>query len=179
MKTVTMMTDIPTGRGATHRERLARSLGFGIEPERLWTDQELGAVYRHQLSAPIMIDLTAMDERQASQVRVLSEAQGLLLRSFSDLFQHPSPPVDLLVLTKDFAKSNQLTRQSALPEKVAGVLYYTAIAAALVRCHARITKLTAPELAKGFSWALAQPWIDEPTRRLLGEARRDVTPAVG
>lgn len=171
------MTDIPTGRGAAHRERLARTLGFGLEPERLWTEQELEAVYRHQMSAPITVDLSAMDDQQARRIRQATEAKGLTLRSFADLLQHPSPPVELLVLTKDFAKANRLTRQSALPEKVAGVLYYAAIAAALARCHARISKLTDSQMAKGFSWALGQTWIDEPTRNLLLEAREDVSPA--
>lgn len=165
------MTDNPSDGEAAYGQRLARTLGFGTDRETLWTERELEAVYKHQLQAPIAVDLSALDEQVAARLRCVAEAQGLLLRSFADLLQHPFPPIELLVLTKNFAKANRFNRRSALPQEVAGVLYYAAIASALVRHHKRITQLTSAELERGVSWALSQPWLDPPTRDLLVSAQ--------
>ena len=83
---------------------------------------------------------------------------------------HPSPPVELLKLTKDFAKLNLDHSQSTLPTEIAGALYYTSIAAALVRLDMRISQLTDADLRRGLLWARQQAWIDEATKGLLDQA---------
>ncbi len=85
------------------------------------------------MSAPILVDLGGYDPATAVRLKNLSDAQSLLLKSFLDLFHHPVPPMELLTLTKDFAKANMDHPDSSLPNEVAAALYYTSIAAALVR----------------------------------------------
>jgi hypothetical protein len=109
----------------------------------------------------------------------LSEAQSLLLKSFADLFHHPAPPVELLELTKDFAKANMDHAQSSLPSEVAAALYYTSIAAALVRLGARISRLPEGELRRGLLWTGEQAWLDEETKQLLLQAAGKMGPAGG
>jgi hypothetical protein len=94
----------------------------------------------------------------------------LLLKSFADLFHHPAPPLELLEMTKDFAKANMDQAQSSLPNEVAAALYYTSIAAALVRLDARITRLQEAELRRGLLWTREQGWLDEDTKQLLLQA---------
>ena len=79
----------------------------------------------------------------------MSEAQGLLLKSFADLFHHPAPVIELLELAKDFAKANMDHPESGLPGEIAATLYYTSIAAALVRLDARISQLADADLQRG------------------------------
>jgi adenosine deaminase len=57
--------------------------------------------------------------------------------------------------------------ESGLPTETVSVLYYTSIAAALVRLDARISQLNEADLRRGLLWAKEQAWIDEETKALL------------
>jgi hypothetical protein len=156
---------------------LAAFLAAGAERARLWRPEELTAIFRHQMSAPILVDLGGFDPATANRLRTLSEAQNLLLKSFSDLFHHPVPPLELLSLTKDFAKANMDHPESALPQEVAAALYYASIATALVRLDARISQLKDAELQRGLLWARDQSWMDSRTREIIVEALGKISPS--
>jgi hypothetical protein len=149
---------------------LSALLKAGSENSRLWAPDELAAVFRHQMGAPVLVDLSGFDPGTAVRLKTLSEAQGLLLKSFSDLLLHPSPPIELLKLTKEFAKANMNQPESGLPAEVVRLLYYSSIAAALVRLDTRISKLSDTELRRGLLWAKDQVWIDNETKSLLIKA---------
>jgi hypothetical protein len=156
-------------------EKLATLMASGGESARLWRPDELAAIYRHQMSAPILVDLGAFDARTAARLRTLSEAQGLLLKSFADLFHHPAPLPELLELVKNFARANMDQPESALPQEIAAVLYYASIAAALVRLNTRISQLSGADLQRGLKWAGEQPWLDEQTKDLFIQALAKVS----
>ena len=155
-------------------KRLAALIGAGAEGARLWLPEELAAVFRHQMQAPVLLDLGGFDPGTAVRLKTLSEAQGLILKSFSDLFHHPSPPLELLRLTKDFAKANLDHSESGLPSEIVSVLYYTSIAVALVRLDTRISQLKDADLRRGLLWARDQAWVDEKTKALLIEAAEKI-----
>jgi len=150
--------------------KLASLLASGEERARLWRPDELAAIFRHQMSAPMVVDLGSFDSRTATKLRTVSEAQGLVLKSFSDLFHHPAPVVELLEMVKDFAKANLDQPDSALPDEIAAALYYTSIAAALVRLDTKISKLTDADLQTGLRRTMKQAWLDEKTKELLAQA---------
>jgi hypothetical protein len=151
--------------------RLSEILGIGSDTPRLWRPDELAAIFRHQMAAPVLFDLGGLSGARVRQLKDLSEAKGLLLKSFEDLFCHPAPPLELLKLTKDFAKLNRDHPESVLPPEIAAVMYYASIAAALVRCGVRITRLGDHALREGFTWAASQVWIDDTARDLFKEAQ--------
>ena len=154
----------------TDRRQLATLLDLSPDAGRLWRDEELGSLLRHQMTAPMQVDLINLERGLALKVRTLAEAQGLTLKSFGDLLAHPNPPVELLKITKDFAKACRLSPRSPVPHEIASVLYFASIAAAMVRCRRRITGLTNDALAEGFRLVLSQPWLDAPTRALTEES---------
>jgi hypothetical protein len=154
----------------TDQHQLATLLDLrGDDADRLWRDEELGAILRHQMSAPLQVDLINLERGLAVKVRNLAESQGLTLKSFGDLLAHPNPPVELLKVTKDFAKACRLSPHGPLPREIASVLYFASIAAAMVRCRRRITGLSDADLADGLRWTLARPWLDAPTHALIEE----------
>jgi len=157
-------------------KELAALMATGGERAKLWRPDELAAMLRHQMSAPMLVDLGGFDARTATTLRTLSEAQGLLLKSFSDLFHHPAPPIELLELVKNFAKSNLDHPESGLPGEIASALYYTSIAAALVRLDTRITQLKDADLRRGLRWTKEQPWVDEQTQQLMAKALEKLGP---
>jgi hypothetical protein len=162
-----------------HAERLFDLLGLGEDDGPQWGPDELAAIFRHQMSAPVLVDLGGFEPQKAARLRVLTEAQGLLVRSFADLFRHPSPPLELLRLTKDFAKANLNHPEALLPPEIATVLYYASLAAALVKRNERITRLSNADLREGLTRAVMHPWLDEETKQLLIEALRKLPPAHG
>jgi hypothetical protein len=159
--------------------QLASLLEQGTPAERIWEAEELGAILRHQMSAPLRVDLVSLERGQAAKVRVLAESQGLILKSFGDLLAHRHPPLELLVMAKDFAKASRISPESAIPREVASVLYFASIVAAMTRCRVRISRLKNRELRAGIRWALAQAWLDEPTRALFQEGLGSLDAADG
>jgi hypothetical protein len=121
------------------------------------------------------MDLESFDPRTAEQLITLSVAQGLLLSSFADLFNHPAPSLALLQLVKDFAKANRNHPESGLPREIATALYFASIAAALVRLDERISQLPDTELQRGLRWTQEQKWLDEKTRTLLDGALKKLS----
>lgn len=151
-------------------KELAALMASGDERGTLWRADELAAMFRHQMSAPMLMDLGSFDPRTANQLKMLSAAQGLLLSSFGDLFNHPTPPIQLLHLVKDFAKANLDHPESGLPSEIAAALYYASIAAALVHLNTRISQLPDADLRNGLHWTAEQAWLDEKTKALLAAA---------
>lgn len=146
---------------------LARILRLGA------TDPaELAAVLQHELTQPVQFDLDTLDSGAAGRLQSLSAAHGLLIRSFSDLLYHPNPPLELLRMTKDYAKACCGHPKSPFPHEIASLLYIASITAALVRCGHRITDLDDPALSRGIRWLTMQSWLDEPMRLLLTEGLR-------
>ncbi|MCC5830625.1 MAG: hypothetical protein JJU36_14355 [Phycisphaeraceae bacterium] len=148
-------------------DSLSAAMSLAIKPVRLWRDHELGAILRHQLDSPVGFDLTELSDGMADRLRTVAQAQGLALRTFADLLFHPSPPVELLILTKDFAKGHLLRRGSPLPRQVVVLLYYAGIVAAMLRCERRISELSDEQLRAGLKKLVEMPWIEPRLRELL------------
>jgi hypothetical protein len=153
----------------TDRKQIANLFDLSPDTERLWRNEELSAILRHQLTTPLQVDLINLERGLALKVHNLADSMGLTLKSFGDLLAHPNPPIELLKITKAFAKACRLSPHSPMPHEIASVLYFTSIAAALVRCRRRITGLSNEALAEGFRWVLSRSWLDTPTRTLTEE----------
>jgi hypothetical protein len=154
-----------------HPQNLARlfTIGDGDFPEQVWEARDLGAMLRHQLGVNLRSDLPA-----AAAAAQLAEAAQSSIQTFGSLLNHAHPPIELLKLVKDFAKSGRVTQDGPLQAEVATVLYFAAIAVALVRHGARISGLDASALGEGFAWALGQAWLDDGTRAVLRQASNAV-----
>ena len=153
---------------------LTRLMDLDAPDVTLWESEDLAAVFQHQLSASVDFDVGGNDPTLTQQIRALGSMQGPLIESFRDLLHHPSPPIELLEMTKRFAKSCRSRPGGPLPDEIATVLYLLSIVVAMTRRGKRITKLDNQGLRYGLDWALGQTWLDEPTRKLLDEGRRAV-----
>ena len=73
-------------------ESLAAFLAAGGERARLWQPDELGSILRHQMAAPVLVDLGAFDAATAARLKTLTDGQKLLLKSFADLLSITPKP---------------------------------------------------------------------------------------
>ena len=134
-----------------------------------WEPGDFGAMLRHQLTAPVPFELGVQAPAVAARLKARAEAQGLLLKNLDDLFHHPNPPIELLEMTKDFAKAISAHPNASIPPEVAAVLYYASIVVAELRCGRRITMLSDALLIDGLKFVLSNDWLDERTRAILQE----------
>src|ERR1035437_563091 len=70
-----------------------------------WARADITAMVRHQLAAPLLVDLEAMFPGEGAKVAALAAGAKPPIVTFADLLAHAAPPVELLRLVKDMAKS--------------------------------------------------------------------------
>lgn len=129
-----------------------------------WDHTDAAEVLRHQLGAPIIEDLAAVPgaemELEAAKQKML--AAGLRLdQSFQDQLLSHSPLPELLGLMKRFARQVRDQSTSPLRGAPATVLYYAAIACALVKGGQRISQIEDTELKERFGWASRQKGAEQ------------------
>lgn len=127
-----------------------------------WQPEELAAVLRHQLAAPLTMELPEVAPSLATDF-------STPLKTVGDLLQHPKPPLDGLVALKNFAKANALHPDCALPQEISSVLYFAAMCCALLRHGQRISALDDQAIRMNVEALLDSHWLDEKTRVLLVE----------
>lgn len=139
------------------------------ETPQAWQPQELGAILRHQLQAPLPLAVGDFST-EASDLMGDCPPESPAPRNLEDLLCQTRPSPELLGLTKQFAKSFSGGAGIGLPREVALLLYYLSIAVARMRCQTRLSTLSDLALASGLQWSSAQNWLDEPLRSLVDEA---------
>jgi hypothetical protein len=146
------------------------------EPDRHWRPEELGAILEHQMQSAVSFDLGGVEPELAPKLRMLAEAEGFVVRSLSDVLEHPRPPLELLILIQRFARGMIDHPHAVLPDAVARVIYFAAISAARVRCGERISNLDDEALAGGLRWALTRDWLTDSLRSLFQEVLDRLSP---
>ena len=145
----------------------------------VWSGNDLGAVLRHQLSAPIQFDLSNLDAQAVANLQQSPQAGRLLVSTFGQLLHEADPNPELLDLTRRFAKSAMNDQNGPLPREVALVLYYACILVALIHCGRRITRLDNDALARGVRSVLEWQWLDLRTREVLQRGLDDLAAKPG
>lgn len=156
----------------TNPQTLARMMELEASQPMEWQPEELGAILRHQLAAPILFDLETLDPQLATKATALGASNRQFLRTFKDLFHSTEAPLELLVLSKDFAKASLTHPDSPIPKAIAEVIYFASIAVALILHGQRISRLEDGMLSRCFERMLARPWLDEQTRSLFVQGKQ-------
>ena len=151
---------------------LARVLAQDQPDATLWAQQEMQAMWEHQMLAPIETDLDIAKPPDSSHVSDSVEAAGFVGKSFRYLLENSNAPLALLKLTKDFAKRTFKEAEDSQLKEIAAALYYASYAAGLTHCNQRLGGMETLELRGGFDWAIGRSWLDEQTKKLLSEGRK-------
>jgi hypothetical protein len=168
------MLDVSSKVFGAEPRRLACMLSPGWEQQGNWGADEFSAILRHQLAAPLEIDLGGT--KWMRHHRSAGEGRRRPRMTYRDLLHQAKPRVELLRLVKEFAKAHLRPADAFLPREIAHVLYYASIVVARCQCGLRISRLTDAALLEGVDWVLSQPWVDEDTRSLFVGARALLQP---
>ncbi len=150
------------------RDALSRLLALDRADQSAWGAADLHAILCHQLDAEVEFDLThfgGVARETMANVATSGDVKGP--RTFGQLLTDPDPPLEMLDMIRRFAKRSRTQGSEGMPEEVATVLYYAAIAAARLRHRVSISKLDDAALGSGLDWALRQSWMAEPLRDLF------------
>ncbi len=97
--------------------RLSLLVDSAADDEELWRPEEFAAIFRHQLTAPLHTDLAGLDPQIGEKLAGLRTPDGQPVATFGDLLRHPAPPVALLELVKEFAKTSRRSGRRQLPPR--------------------------------------------------------------
>jgi hypothetical protein len=148
-------------------QRLARMIDMEDGKIGDWEPFELGAIFEHLWAAPVEYELDGWICDSVQSGTAPAGVHEVWPRSYGELFRHPSPPLNLLIMVKEFAKAHFEHPDSSLPREIALVLYSICIYAALVRLEKRISSLADAALLEAGEWLLVQDWVDHPTKQLV------------
>jgi len=150
---------------------------------KLWRDDDLAAMFRHQLATPLEFDLGQQMPQVLRDLRTSAEGAAAACRTFRQILLDDATgvvtPDAVLEAIKNYGKSLGRHRDSVVPREIGKLLYFCAIAAARVRSGTQISDLPSPALESGLRWAMQQPWIDDPSRQLLAAAMLTIRDASG
>jgi hypothetical protein len=90
--------------------------------------------------------------------------------SFKELIMDPRTDPLILETIKDFHKKQAESATSDLNQEIAAIIYYLAIASALVYHDTRITKFPYKELARTFAELNESNWLLPDIKNLFGQA---------
>jgi hypothetical protein len=124
-----------------------------------WSEQDAAAALRHQLAAPLLLDLLShgvVESRLEELAARMARRNQPSTQSFLAQLTSPTPVFDVLDAIKHVAREHRDDPASPLRGAPATVLYFAAVAAALVGCRARLSGLPDAELLSGFRWAERQ-----------------------
>ena len=145
-------------------------LTLGLKPPESWTPEELEAALAEQISVPVEFELSALKPAGAKALRACAAAHGLVLKNLDELFHHPHPPLELLVMAKDYFKANSTRPHPGLPAEVARALYYLTLAVAWLRHQRRISTLSDAQVMSALGWMMQQRWVSDALHKLAAEA---------
>jgi hypothetical protein len=156
-------------------ETPSQVLDSGDWPGGDWSEQDLPAMFRHQLSAPLRLDLgPSLRKIAGSKTRrsnVVNPAAPRL-ESFADLLFASEPPLDLLKLSKDFFKDRTRQYAKGSPEWQFAYLFYLLSVSAAGSRASEISSLARCELLAGIKWALQRDWLDQRAIALLSHSQK-------
>lgn len=141
-----------------------------LPPASAVDDVQLSRLGDFMAAKPAGAGASPEDLAAATQL-TLSRALGALLatqnhdpaaagnRSVRTLFEGGGT-VDEIILLKAYAKDQTTLRNPELPDKVARLFYYSAIAQGLSQYGQTVAQLTPEKIQKGLHWCLSQRWAD-------------------
>jgi hypothetical protein len=123
-----------------------------VEEQFPWSGEDAGRMLRYQFDAKLLPEL--YDVRGVDPVQL---RQWISKRPAGETFlQHllsVEPSLEILSTIKSWSRQIRDNRNNPVHGDPASVIYFAAIAAALVRFRTRITSLNDEQLAQGVEWA--------------------------
>jgi hypothetical protein len=156
------------------RNQLADLLRVGLESEPSATDRDraIACVLEAKLASELPLDVSVADSLPAVLGRPCDCLRGYRGRSTAEVLLDPQADVSALTVLKDYAKELVRRSRSEVTTSVATVLYYAAIASAIVFHDTKITRHGYGQLERSFAELAGEPWLTADLQTLIAGARQ-------
>jgi hypothetical protein len=134
------------------------------------TDQEKGHALQDLLGTTMPVDVAVSQSLPAVLVRVCNSLQSLTREKFGQLLQKPSNDLATVEQIKEYAKRLSKSVPAGPEQEASTVVYYAAIANALVFHDKRITGRSLEKLKQAFDRLAGLPWVEQGLVQLLRKA---------
>jgi len=159
---------------------------FGIKPEGLAgllgiamagkskaeTDRVAGELLRARLAGTLPLDTAVVDALPAIIGRLNKELVPLSGRPLGEVLADPNTDPKTIKMIKDFGKKLASRKDSDADHAAGVVIYYAAIASALLFRDEKITQHSFASLACSFDLLLNKPWMPTELSRHFSKARK-------
>lgn len=158
-------------------KKLGRLLKLYSETEEktdsLSPDQQRALLLRNFLADALPLSSKALQELPVLMQQMYGETPRLEGKSLYELLLEPKTALHDLEAAKELAKRKVNNAQSQAEKEVAGVVYYTAIAAALAFHGEKITQHSDQQLRDSFESLASKKWILVELKDLFKTARNN------
>jgi len=144
------------------------------DAQNLWKDGDLKLIFDETMRSPVE-DIDQLIPGKGDRVAFWAQEVIPPIESFGDALLHQSAPIGLLKLIKSYGKVADKDPSEPLPQSVARVLYYGAIASALVHHGEAISSLPRERLRESFGSRCNLEWVDPTIRDLLKQAMEQLS----
>lgn len=148
-------------------QRLAGLLNWNEDEHSPWSNEQLAALFEHQLKTPLCEQFAEVSPRLTAALSPVTSGEDQPIATLEDLLKHPSPPIEVLRAVKDWATHSMRSKNDKTPPQIAPIVYLTAVAVALVRCDERISTSGDTDLEATFRQALEATWTGDQIRRIF------------
>jgi len=163
---------------------MAEASTYGLEPQKLaeliaacagakrWgkPDSTPKQLFDELFCGEVVLDTTDPESIPAVLKRPCDEMLAVAGHSILDLILAPSADIAILKCLKDYGKAFVRRAPGEAENTVATMLYYAAIAAALVRHERKITSLSYESMVQSFAELGEKPWLPQELKALLRAA---------
>jgi hypothetical protein len=148
-------------------EQLATFLSCEM-PLPPWSSSDIATMWQQLSKASVLGELERSGAATPAMAQLCASASPPIV-TFGDLMGHSTPPGGVIDAVRRMAKTQAASKENTGLAAVALALYYAILATAVIT-EQGATKLTPLQMAEGFQWTAAQPWLDNDTRELLRRA---------
>lgn len=144
-------------------EELARLLNLGSDTvraeEKVDQEQKKAKLLHDWLAATLPLEVVMVECLSNIFRRLCGDAQQFIGKPFGDLLTDPRTDILAIEKIKDYSKKLAIYAKSETGHDAAIVIYYAAIASALIFHNCRITKLSYESLRDSFSSLTESEWL--------------------
>jgi hypothetical protein len=157
-------------------QRLARILRIGSDTDEIEEtgdqEQKKAELLQDWLEATLPLDAVFLESLPAILHSLCDELKPLVGEPFGKLLNDPEADLAAIKKIKEYSKKLIVSARSDAEHDAATVIYYAAIASALVFHERRITKFSYDGLEKSFVSLKKHTWVPSALRQLFDEAHK-------
>ena len=149
---------------------LAKMLDSSGPQVSTWQDEDLRGLFQHQLDTSLASAFEYPESGESPTLTQLGKSSVPPIVTFADLLKHDQPPLELLHAMRRMARRSAKETSGAIPDEIASVLYFAAIAVARVRLGERISRSDDNVLRYGFEIMMRRAWIGKDLTEVFGQS---------